>query len=71
MRKIDLILNGKYIRRIDAEALLAFLQDEFFGNTDILAGLLLLLNTDAADRFRVMASALPSRMGTSKLSSSM
>ena len=25
MRKIDLILNGKYVRRIDAEGLLAFL----------------------------------------------
>ena len=67
--KIDRILNGKYIGRIIAEASSPFRQYKFFGDTDILPVFLLLLDTDAADRFRERPGAAV-QVGTSKLSSS-
>src|SRR5262245_17573788 len=57
VRKIDIVLYRECFRWINAERLLAILQNEFFSNTNILSRSFLLHDPGPDDRFRIRKRA--------------
>src|SRR5437773_5014764 len=57
MSEINIVPDAERIRRIDAERLLAFIEDELFNNSNVLARETLFNDTDTRDSFDIWQGA--------------